>query len=80
MADAVADLVRRYILDGSDQDLRRLLSVAQVSAEMARAAFARVGVHAGSECDRLRVRSNRRARGHGGDAGAARTDCWRRFQ
>jgi hypothetical protein len=38
MAEAVTERVRRYILDGSDQDLRRLLSTSQVSAEMARAA------------------------------------------
>ena len=47
MAEAVAERVRRYILDGSDEDLRRLLSIAEVSAEMARAAFRRIGMQQG---------------------------------
>ena len=47
MADALAERVRNYILDGTDQDLRRLLSISEVSAEMARAAFRRVGVQQG---------------------------------
>jgi ubiquinone/menaquinone biosynthesis C-methylase UbiE len=47
MAEALAERVRRYILDGTDQDLRRLLSIAEVSAEMARAAFRRLGVQEG---------------------------------
>jgi len=47
MAEAVAERVRHYILDGSDEDLRRLLSISEVSAEMARAAFRRVGVQDG---------------------------------
>jgi SAM-dependent methyltransferase len=45
MAEAeVAERVRRYILDGGDEDLRRLLRVSEVSADMARGAFRRVGV------------------------------------
>ena len=47
MAEAVAERVRRYIFDGTDQDLRRLLSISELSAEMARAAFRRVGLQAG---------------------------------
>jgi ubiquinone/menaquinone biosynthesis C-methylase UbiE len=47
MADAVAERVRRYILDGADEDLRRLLSISQEAAEMARAAFRRVGIQQG---------------------------------
>lgn len=47
MAEAVAERVRRYILDGSDEDLRRLLGIAELSAEMARAAFRRLGVRKG---------------------------------
>ncbi len=47
MAEAVAERVRRYILDGTDQDLRRLLSISEVAAEMARAAFRRLGVQEG---------------------------------
>ncbi len=47
MAEAVTERVRRYILDGTDQDLRRLLSIAELSAEMARSAFGRLGVRQG---------------------------------
>jgi hypothetical protein len=34
MTEAVAERVRRYILDGADPDLRRLSSMAEFSAEM----------------------------------------------
>jgi SAM-dependent methyltransferase len=47
MADAIADRVRRYILDGSDADLQRLMGVAEAFAEPARRAFARAGVAEG---------------------------------
>src|SRR5262245_32099641 len=47
MAEAVDQRVRRYILDGADQDLRRLMSISQVSAGMARTAFLRLGVQEG---------------------------------
>jgi SAM-dependent methyltransferase len=47
MAEAVTERVSRYILDGTDQDLRRLLSIADLSAEMARTAFGRLGVQHG---------------------------------
>jgi SAM-dependent methyltransferase len=47
MSDTIADRVRRYVLDGSDEDLRRLLGVAHVSADMARSALRRIGVHEG---------------------------------
>ena len=47
MAEVIAERVRRYILDGSDEDLRRLLGIAEVSGEMARSAFRRVGVQEG---------------------------------
>jgi SAM-dependent methyltransferase len=47
MAEVIGDRVKRYILDGTDQDLRRLLSISQDTAEMARSAFRRVGVQAG---------------------------------
>ena len=40
MVEQVAERVRRYILDGSNQDLQRLLGVSQMSAEMARSARA----------------------------------------
>lgn len=47
MADAVTDRVRQYILDGTDADLQRLLGVSQMTAEMARTGFHRVGVEPG---------------------------------
>ena len=47
MADATADQVRRYVLDGSDDDLRRLLSLSESFAEHARRALRRVGVGPG---------------------------------
>jgi SAM-dependent methyltransferase len=47
MGEAIAERVRRYILDGSDDDLRRLLGIAEASGEMARAAFRRVGMREG---------------------------------
>jgi ubiquinone/menaquinone biosynthesis C-methylase UbiE len=47
MSEAIADRVRRYILDGSDDDLRRLLGVAGTTRQMARSAFLRVGMQEG---------------------------------
>ena len=47
MADATVDQVRRYILDGSDADLRRLLSLSESFAEHARRALRRVGIGQG---------------------------------
>jgi ubiquinone/menaquinone biosynthesis C-methylase UbiE len=47
MAEAIAERIRRYILDGSDEDLRRLLSIAETTQEMARSAFRRVGMQEG---------------------------------
>ncbi|HEU0240591.1 MAG TPA: class I SAM-dependent methyltransferase [Micromonosporaceae bacterium] len=47
MADSVAERVERYILDGDDQDLQRLVKISRATAEMTRAAFRRVGVQQG---------------------------------
>ena len=47
MAEAIAERVRRYILDGSDEDLRRLLGVAETTREMAHSAFRKVGMQEG---------------------------------
>jgi ubiquinone/menaquinone biosynthesis C-methylase UbiE len=44
MAEAIAERVKRYVLDGSDEDLRRLLDISQVHAEAARRAFRGVGL------------------------------------
>jgi SAM-dependent methyltransferase len=47
VTDAVADRVKRYILDGSDADLRRLLRIAELMTPYCRAALERVGVQPG---------------------------------
>ena len=47
MAEEVTERVSRYIHDGTDEDLRRLLRMAERQAELARAAFRRVGVQQG---------------------------------
>jgi ubiquinone/menaquinone biosynthesis C-methylase UbiE len=47
MAEAIAERVRRYILDGGDEDLRRLLGVAETTQEMARSAFRKAGMQEG---------------------------------
>ena len=47
MTEAIAERVRRYILDGSDEDLRRLLGVAETTREIARSAFRKVGMQEG---------------------------------
>ena len=47
MAEIVQERVRRYVLDGGDEDLRRLLRISQVTAEAARAALRRVGIREG---------------------------------
>jgi ubiquinone/menaquinone biosynthesis C-methylase UbiE len=47
MAEAIAERVRRYILDGGDEDLRRLLGVAESAAGLARSAFRRAGLREG---------------------------------
>jgi hypothetical protein len=47
MAEEIAARVRRYVLDGNDEDLRRLVGVSEIAADMARAAFRRIGVQEG---------------------------------
>lgn len=47
MTEAIPDRVNRYILDSGDDDLRRLLRIAQDLGAMARRAFARAGVQEG---------------------------------
>jgi len=47
MTDATADRVQRYLLEGSDEELRRLLGVAETTAGAARRAFTRAGVSPG---------------------------------
>jgi hypothetical protein len=43
VTDATLEQVRRYVLDGSDDDLRRLLSLSESFAAHARRAFRRAG-------------------------------------
>src|SRR5215469_17809740 len=47
MTKAIAEHSGRYVLDGSDEDLRRLLAVSEITAETARRAFGRVGIGEG---------------------------------
>jgi SAM-dependent methyltransferase len=47
MTEATAEQVGRYVLDGSDEDLRRLLRISEVTAETARRAFGRVDIGEG---------------------------------
>ncbi len=47
MTDAITDRVRRYILDGSDSDLRRLMSVSEIFAPDAARSLVRAGAGAG---------------------------------
>lgn len=44
---AFRERIGRYILDGSDQDLQRLLKISELTADTARAAFGQVGVQQG---------------------------------
>jgi SAM-dependent methyltransferase len=43
VTESIHERIRHYVLDGSDTDLRRLLSVAEVQAESARTAIRRIG-------------------------------------
>ena len=43
MTESLRERIQHYVLDGSDTDLRRLLSVAEVQAESARTAIRRIG-------------------------------------
>jgi SAM-dependent methyltransferase len=43
MPESIPERIRHYVLDGSDRDLRRLLSIAEMQAESARAAIRGIG-------------------------------------
>lgn len=47
MTDAVRDLVRRYVLDGGDEDLKRLLAISDAMADTTRVALLRSGIGSG---------------------------------
>jgi SAM-dependent methyltransferase len=45
--DVIAERISRYVLDGSDEDLRRLLRISEFLAEPTRAAITRTGIQPG---------------------------------
>ncbi len=47
MTQGAADRVQRYLLDGGDEDLKRLLGLAEAHGEMARTALRRSGIAPG---------------------------------
>jgi SAM-dependent methyltransferase len=47
MPRTITERIERYILDGSDEDLKRLLQIAELNADRARAAFMDVGIAEG---------------------------------
>ena len=47
MSETIRERTRRYLLDSSDEDLQRLLNIADLSAEPTRTAFRKVGMQPG---------------------------------
>jgi SAM-dependent methyltransferase len=47
MSETIGERMRRYVLDSSDEDLQRLLSIAELSAEPTRTAFRKIGMKPG---------------------------------
>ena len=47
MSETIGERIGRYVLDGSDEDLQRLLKLAEVSAESTRTALHKVGMEPG---------------------------------
>ena len=47
MSETIGERIRRYVLDSSDEDLQRLLSIAELSAEPTRTAFRKIGMEPG---------------------------------
>jgi threonine dehydrogenase-like Zn-dependent dehydrogenase len=47
MTETVGQRVQRYLLDGSDDDLKRLLAISELMAEPTRTALRRCGIGAG---------------------------------
>ena len=47
MSETIRERTRRYVLDSSDEDLQRLLNIAELSAEPTRTAFRKVGMKPG---------------------------------
>ncbi len=47
MSETIRERTRRYLLDSSDEDLQRLLNIAELSAEPTRTAFRKIGMRPG---------------------------------
>jgi SAM-dependent methyltransferase len=47
MADSIAERISRYVLDGGDEDLRRLLGISELMADHTRAVIMRTGIKPG---------------------------------
>jgi SAM-dependent methyltransferase len=47
MSETIGERIRRYVLDSSDEDLHRLLNIAELTAEPTRAAFRKIGLQPG---------------------------------
>ena len=47
MSETIGERIRRYVLDSSDEDLQRLLSIAELSAEPTRTAFRKIAMKPG---------------------------------
>jgi SAM-dependent methyltransferase len=47
MSETIRERTRRYLLDSSDEDLQRLLNIAELSAEPTRTAFRKIGMKPG---------------------------------
>ena len=47
MTETIRERIRRYVLDSSDEDLQRLLNIAELSAEPTRTAFRKIGIKPG---------------------------------
>jgi hypothetical protein len=62
MVEVIAERIKRYVLDGSDEDLRRLLAISQVTAE--RVGFIAVLSRPGTpKADRVARHSELRSQG-----------------
>jgi SAM-dependent methyltransferase len=47
MSETIGERIRRYVLDSSDEELQRLLNIAELTAEPTRTAFRKVGIKPG---------------------------------
>jgi SAM-dependent methyltransferase len=47
MADLISERINRYVLDGSDEDLRRLLGISELMADHTRVSIMRTGIQSG---------------------------------